>query len=435
MKRISLFIILGMALTISVAPALAQHRGGGFSAQVDQAVGGLSYHALVIGINQYSGSIPDLDTSVNDAKAVKDLLISKYGFPATNVTDLYDNKATRGNILRALRELSISLDKNDALVIYFAGHGIVDIATSTGYWIPSNATSNAYETYVSNADIRTFLRAIKARHIFLVSDSCFSGTLLAQRAMPGDIDERFYARKAASRSRVVLTSGGNEPVMDAGKSGHSVFGYFFLKTLRDYDRPYLIPTQIFMEVGPMVANNAPQTPEWGSLRDAMDEGGEIVFVNRQYQSPAFLAFTSNKGSAVYLNGRFIGNTPIASHEVRSGNHSYKIACSEFGTEKTGNVTARSGDTVSVRETFTQPQTVIIVPTEPGYLSVATRPWVKIYVDGKSIGYSPLTEIKLSSGIHTVRLVNRKAGVDRTFKIDLKPGNHIKIGPNVHSISQ
>jgi DNA-binding Lrp family transcriptional regulator len=66
--------------------------------------------------------------------------------------------------------------------------------------------------------------------------------------MPGEIDERFYAKKARSRSRVVLTSGGDEPVMDAGKSGHSVFGYFFLKTLRDYDRPYLIPTQIFAEV-------------------------------------------------------------------------------------------------------------------------------------------------------------------------------------------
>ena len=288
MKRIGFFILVCIALTILAAPAWAQQRGGAFSAKVEKAVGGLDYHALVIGINRYSRNIPRLNTSVNDARAVKDLLISKYGFPAANVTELFDYKATRGNILRTLRELSITLDDNDALVIYFAGHGVEDIATSTGYWIPADATPNAYETYVSNGDIRTYLRAIKARHIFLVSDSCFSGTLLAQRAMPGEIDERFYARKAASRSRVVLTSGGKEPVMDSGHSGHSVFGYFFLKILRDYDRPYLIPTQIFVEVGPLVANNAPQTPQWGALRDAMDEGGEIVFVNRQYKAPAKL---------------------------------------------------------------------------------------------------------------------------------------------------
>jgi len=430
MKRIGFFILVCIALTILAAPAWAQQRGGGFSKQVDKAVSGLNYHALVIGINRYSGNIPRLNTSVNDARAVKDLLISKYGFAAANVTELFDYKATRGNILRTMRELSITLDDNDALVIYFAGHGVEDIATSTGYWIPADATPNAYETYVSNGDIRTYLRAIKARHIFLISDSCFSGTLLAQRAMPGEIDERFYARKAASRSRVVLTSGGKEPVMDSGRSGHSVFGYFFLKILRDYDRPYLIPTQIFVEVGPLVANNAPQTPQWGSLRDAMDEGGEIVFVNRQYKAPAWLAFSANKPSAVYLDGRFIGNTPIASREVHPGKYSYKIACTEYGTEKVGNVTARSGDSVPVRETFTPPAS-----TGPGYLSVATNPWVEIYIDGKNLGYSPKVEIKLTAGTHSVRLVNAEQGLDRTVQIVIKSRTHVKIGPKVHSISQ
>ena len=285
-KSLFLSIICLALISLTTPDAFARHRGGGFSLSVDKAAGALDYHALVIGISAYRSGIPSLKTSVNDARAVGEILVEKYGFPRQNLIELYDNQATRSNILRTMRELSILLDENDALVIYFAGHGTEDAATATGYWIPSDATANAYESYISNADIRTYLRAIKARHIFLVSDSCFSGTLLAQRAMPGEIDERFYARKAASRSRVVLTSGGKEPVMDSGCSGHSVFGYFFLKILRDDQRPYLTPTQIFVDIGPLVANNAPQTPQWGALREAMDEGGEIVFVNKRFSPTA-----------------------------------------------------------------------------------------------------------------------------------------------------
>jgi hypothetical protein len=405
MKRFGFIALIIAVLAIGVAPASAQQRGGGFSQRLEKTVGELNYHALVIGINQYSSDIPNLKTSVNDARAVKDLLISKFGFPASNVTELFNKKATRANILRAFRELSITLTPNDALVIYYAGHGIEDMATSTGYWIPSDASSNAYESYVSNAVIRTYLRAIKARHIFLVSDSCFSGTLLAQRAMPGEIDERFYARKAASRSRVVLTSGGNEPVMDAGKSGHSVFGYFFLKILRDYEKPYLIPTQIFAEVGPLVANNAPQTPQWGSLRNAMDEGGEIVFVNKHYQAPAFLAFTSNKPSAVYLNGQFIGNTPIASYKVSPGNHSYKIACAEMALEKSGSIAVNAGMNQTISEMF-QPQ-------PDGYLTVHTKPWSKVYLDGVFLGETPIYKKKLPVGSYSIRFENSQFGLNST----------------------
>jgi len=49
---------------------------------------------------------------------------------------------TRENILAALRELATSLDKNDALVIYFAGHGVEDKISGHGYWIPSDAFPN-----------------------------------------------------------------------------------------------------------------------------------------------------------------------------------------------------------------------------------------------------------------------------------------------------
>ena len=40
------------------------------------------YHALVVGINEYH-HLPKLETAVNDASAVHDLLLHHYGFDST----------------------------------------------------------------------------------------------------------------------------------------------------------------------------------------------------------------------------------------------------------------------------------------------------------------------------------------------------------------
>jgi len=430
------FIILMLSMVgLIYSVSLAQTRGGGFSETVQQAVTSLDYHALIIGINTYGNGIPQLDTSVNDARAIRDELLNKYGFPPSNVTTLFDGEATRSKLIATFRELAISLNENDALIIYYAGHGIEDPATSVGYWIPTDAKPNQYDTYIANSDIRNYLRAIKAKHIFLVSDSCFSGTLLAQRAMPGEIDDRFYAQKAQKRSRVVLTSGGNEPVSDAGRSGHSIFGYFFLQALRDYDKPYLIPTQIFAQVGPLVGNNASQTPQWGALREAMDEGGEVVLVNRRYEAPSILSFSCNKSSKVYLNGEYIGQTPIGSYQVKPGTYNYKLACPEFGMDRMGTVIISAGENKAIQEIFVSPVTQQQSPQAPGYLTVAIKPWAQVEIDGKNYGLSPLVEIALPSGPHTINLKNPKVGLDQTLHVFIESGGLVKIGPQPSQISK
>ncbi len=434
MKAAIVILLLGLICALAgPVDSQAQMRGGGFSPRVERVVSGLNYHALIIGINEYRYGIPTLNTSVNDARAVKDVLVSKYGFDPQNIIELYDAAATRGKIYSAFRGLAKSLGDSDALIVYFAGHGIEDIATGTGYWIPSDAQVNAFEDYFANADIRSFLGAIPAKHIFLVSDSCFSGKLLDHKAMPGEIDDPAYADYAAKRSRMVLTSGGSEPVADAGKSGHSIFGYFFLKTLRDYDRPYLIPSQISEDVKVLVARNARQIPQSGHLREAMDENGEIVLVNRQYAASSILSFASNRPGKVYLNGEYIGETPIGSYRVAPGTHSWKMACPEYGMDKSGSVELAAGDKKEIRENFAPESTPKRAGT--GLLTVATRPWSRIEIDGRDYGVSPLAQVELPAGKHTLRLTNTGAGVDKTIDIRIVPGGHVKIGPKFSIISK
>jgi len=88
------------------------------------------YRALIIGINDYKDpNIPDLETAVNDANAMANLLSERYGF---EVTLLLDRNATRESMYRNLRNLALSTEAADSVLIYYAGHGDLDRLTHDG---------------------------------------------------------------------------------------------------------------------------------------------------------------------------------------------------------------------------------------------------------------------------------------------------------------
>jgi uncharacterized caspase-like protein len=79
--------------------------------------------ALVIGINKYKELRPRLSGAVPDANAMIEFLSSKTS--ASRILSLKDKQATRKSIIDAFKTLSRSkeIEKNDPIVIYFAGHG------------------------------------------------------------------------------------------------------------------------------------------------------------------------------------------------------------------------------------------------------------------------------------------------------------------------
>ena len=89
--------------------------------------------------------------------------------------------------------------------------------------------------WVSNGDITNMLRAIRAKHVMVFADSCYSGTLV--RSVPATVKtakERatWIKRMVKKRTRTALVSGGLEPVIDSGGGSNSVFAKAFLDALR-----------------------------------------------------------------------------------------------------------------------------------------------------------------------------------------------------------
>ena len=286
----SKLIIAGLLLFILfVSPASASDQSRGFKIgkikDLNHQSGKLgTFKALVIGINDYKDpEITDLKTAVNDAKEMGNLLQTKYGF---SIDLLLDHQATKAAIVKKLRKLATSANPNESILIYYAGHGDLDRVLNDGWWIPWDAKGGEPTTYLDNTLVQKVLNAIKARHVLLVSDSCYSGTLFGQsRALPQVIDDRYYLSLYNEKSRWGMTSGNKTPVSDAGSEGHSVFAYQLLKALRKNEKPYVTTQEVFTQIASIIANNSDQTPLCQPIRNAGDQGGGFVFVAALKKEP------------------------------------------------------------------------------------------------------------------------------------------------------
>jgi uncharacterized caspase-like protein len=228
------------------------------------------YHALVIGNNDYN-DLPRLKTAINDARDVAENLRELYGFEVRIIVN-----GTRRDIISELDRLRIQLTEKENLLVYYAGHGYFDKLANRGYWLPVDASYETSAEWISNADITDKLKALRAKHVMVVADSCYSGTLTRGIKIKHRSPD-YYLRMSHKRARTVLTSGGFEPVIDSGGGEHSVFAQAFLDALRA-NEGIMDGTQLFSQLRRPVMLNAPQTPQYSDIRFAGHEGGDFLFV-------------------------------------------------------------------------------------------------------------------------------------------------------------
>lgn len=233
-----------------------------------------SYHALVIGNDEYR-HLRDLKSAKIDAVEVTRVLKNNYGFRVELLLD-----ASRTRILLALNQLRSQLTAKDNLLIYYAGHGWLDKEGDEGYWMPVDAERQNTVNWVSNSSITTMIKAMKAKHVLIVADSCYSGKL-SRGIHVIDRSSDYLSRISQKRARSVLSSGGLEPVLDSGgKSNHSVFASAFLDALNE-NKNVMDATELFSKIRRPVILNSDQTPEFSDIRKAGHDGGDFIFYRRE----------------------------------------------------------------------------------------------------------------------------------------------------------
>jgi Caspase domain len=263
------------------------YRGGGdplkgmktSSSTKNQLVTG-NYYALIIGIDKYKGTWMPLKNAVNDAKAIETSLRESYRIDKFKT--LYNESATRTNIITEMEWLVDNVKENDNVLIYYSGHGQLKKELNKGFWVPVDATTNSTSNFISNSDLQTFIAGIKSKHTLLISDACFSGDIFRGNtvSIPFESSEKYYTKVYENKSREAISSGGIEPVMDGGKQGHSVFAYYLLQALTNNSAKYFDSGQLFEKIKIPVTNNSEQTPNFNPIKNASDEGGHFIFIRK-----------------------------------------------------------------------------------------------------------------------------------------------------------
>ncbi|MGP0566819.1 MULTISPECIES: caspase family protein [unclassified Nitrospina] len=236
------------------------------------------YHALIIGINQYR-HLPPLKTAVHDAREVDRILRDQYGFETTLLID-----PGRDAIMDAFNGIRLRLTADDHFLIYYAGHGEFDKTVNKAYWLPADARPNSDTKWIIVDNITSNIKRMAARHVLVVADSCYSGTLTRSaitRLSTAEEKRRFLDKMRSRPSRTLMASGGNEPVADGGGGGHSVFARAFIEALQQPENPVFTAEQLFHDqIKERVAGSAQQVPEYNIIKNSGHEGGDFVFIKK-----------------------------------------------------------------------------------------------------------------------------------------------------------
>lgn len=233
----------------------------------------MKYYLLNIAIDKYfDENIKDLHNASFDAERLQKALTENYGFELVERV-LLNELATRENIIETINNLCFSLEDNDCLLIYFAGHGNINSKTKIGYWLPYDSNSSI-SSYIPHSTIIDMIEGIDAKHILIISDSCFSGTFLNNSR--GD-SNKHYEKLLEKKSRYVFSSGRDEPVSDGSPNSGSPFANSLINFLEKNENEYVSLNELITNVSKRTGSISFQQPIAGHIVGVGHEGGQFVF--------------------------------------------------------------------------------------------------------------------------------------------------------------
>jgi WD40 repeat protein len=213
---------------------------------------GVAY-ILAVGVNEYANTQYNLKYAVADAQdfaAELNLQQAKLNnYERVEVISLIDRDATKANILKSLTDLSAKVQPEDALIIYFAGHGTAQqnrfylIPHDLGYegsrtQLDSAGLQNILAHSVSDEELERAVEGIDAGRMLLVIDACNSGQALeSEEKRRGPMNSKGLAQLAYEKGMYILTAAQSyQAAQEAARLGHGFLTYALVEEGLKTDR-------------------------------------------------------------------------------------------------------------------------------------------------------------------------------------------------------
>ena len=121
---------------------------------------------------------------------------------------------------------------------------------------------------------------------------------------------------------------------------------------------------------------------------------------------AFMSLDAEPRASVTLDGALVGNTPLRKYAVVPGDHTVVLECISCEEFQSRTLAFR----VEAREIYSHDctrfdpgsaATTVDPETEDAFITVNTKPWSTVYLDGVLIGNTPKREFPVEPGEHEV----------------------------------
>jgi hypothetical protein len=218
-------------------------------------------HALIIGIGNYP--YQPLEGPLNDARAIKNVLETRWQFKSKNIHSLINQEATRDNILKAIDKLYARTKPEDNIFFYYSGHGtsIYDntiqapLPNTSGALIPYDVRGLKTKAELMNKlikgrdDLRPrFSKLDKGRrHLFIAIDACYSGNTIRNLKDPLDLPTRFINLSALfsdKESAKNVVPEANTPEADEIQGEYPYENIFYLSAASEHEKAQDIPARM-----------------------------------------------------------------------------------------------------------------------------------------------------------------------------------------------
>jgi uncharacterized caspase-like protein len=199
-------------------------------------------HLLAIGVNEYANSQYNLKYAVADAQdfaaEVKQQQTRLGNYQSVEITSLNDKDATKANILKAITALAAKVQPEDAVIIYFAGHGTAQgnrfylIPHDLGYLgnrtqLNQTGLQSILDHSISDEELERAVEKTDGGQLLMVIDACNSGQALeAEEKRRGPMNSKGLAQLAYEKGMYILTAAQSyQAALEAAKLGHGYLTY------------------------------------------------------------------------------------------------------------------------------------------------------------------------------------------------------------------
>ena len=138
-------------------------------------------HALIIGVSIYRDEeIPPLFGVPNDLDSAKEIAVAM-GIPAGNVTELFNEQATKDRIIAELGKLAARASEGGRILVYFSGHGTRWRDPNAGGCVEGLLTWD--RKVIVNREFAQYAKPLgsKADKLIIMFDACHSGGIAGLR--------------------------------------------------------------------------------------------------------------------------------------------------------------------------------------------------------------------------------------------------------------